>query len=375
MFSYQDVLSDGEARQRAAYLVSRARANFQYLREQCDSNGNAIINRWKKKSSEKRKDLLLEVDPHMYPYQWSDIRFTEQFENSPGQKAMALFGPNAKDPDVTQGLARRPYRDICLLPYLNLETLRFDPARLLNILYNRVKYSPEQWAPFDNYLLDKQWKIGSLKTSYNRNCVVMHGPDFGKLTPWQGRSAHAGDIIGFPRAVLVLEGQMKLSEVLKAIVEKLVEGIEVGKDLSTFSQVLELGLKKPTDSSSCIEFASIFLNQPFSAPPTFSIQSLLAISQAQVDLHADHLWLLQTDPMSLRRYSNLVLEGGFQENLTLHNHVVVALKLMEVRQILGSFCPSPDSRELFILESKDHLIQGFTCGLFCIKYTVLTPRF
>jgi hypothetical protein len=330
VFNYEKVLSDDESRLQAADLVRRARANFQYLREQCESNGSIILKRWRKKSSEKRKALLLEVDPHMYPYQWSDIRFTEEFVNSPEQKAIARSGPLDQDPDATQGRARRPYRNICLLPYLNLESLKDDPARLLNILYNRVKYSPEQWAPFDNYLLDKQWFIGSLATAYNRNCIVMHGPDYGKLTHWESRLAHAWDIIGFPRAILVLEAQMRLSEILKAIIEKLLDGAESGKDLSTFSQALELGLRKTTDISSCIEFASIYMNQPFSAPPAFDIQSLLAISQAQVNLHADHLWLLQTDPLSLRRYSDLVLKGRHQENLTVHNqHVFVALKLME----------------------------------------------
>jgi hypothetical protein len=330
VFGYEEVLSDDEARQKAAELVNRTRENFQYLREQCEKNGNVIIKRWKKRSGEKRKALLLEVDPHMYPHQWADIRFYEEFANSPEQRAMHLSGLLDQDPDATQGRARRPFRTVCLLPYLSLESLKNDPAKLLNLLYNRVQFSPEQWVAFDNYLLDKQWKIGSLGTVYNRNCIVMHGPKFGNLTPWQSRSAHTWDIIGYPRAILVLEAQLKLSEVLKAIVEKLLVGHESGNDACSFSQALQLGMRKSTDNSSCVEFASVFTNQPFSAPPAFDIQSLLAISEAQVNLHADHLWLLQTDPLSLRRYVNLVVEGGHRENLTVHNqHVLAGLKLME----------------------------------------------
>ncbi|KAF8857347.1 hypothetical protein BDZ45DRAFT_433290 [Acephala macrosclerotiorum] len=136
----------------------------------------------------------------------------------------------------------------------------------------------------------------------------MHDLDYGKLAPWQERSAHALDVIGFPRAILVLEVQMRLSEILKAIAERLVEG---GKEVITFSQALELSLKKLTDKSNCVEFASVFINQAFSAPPTFDIQSMMDIAQAKVNLHADHLWLLQTDPLFLRRYAKLVLDGGF----------------------------------------------------------------
>ena len=74
---------------------------------------------------------------------------------------MAPMGDTNQDPDGTQARARRPHRNVCLLPYLNLESLKGNPARLLNMLHNRLKYSPEKWAPFDNYLLDKQWTIGS----------------------------------------------------------------------------------------------------------------------------------------------------------------------------------------------------------------------
>jgi hypothetical protein len=57
---------------------------------------------------------------------------------------------------------------------------------------------------------------------------------------------------------------------------------------------------------------------------------LLAIAEAQVNLHADHLWLLRIDPLSLRRYVNLVIKGTYRETLTIHNQSVLgALKLIE----------------------------------------------
>jgi hypothetical protein len=115
-----------------------------------------------------------------------------------------------------------------------------------------------------------------------------------------------------------------------AVVEKLLVGHESGNNASNFNEALESGMRKATDNSSCVELASVFINQPFSAPPTFDIKSLSAIAEAQFNLHADHLWLLQIDPLSLRRYVNLVIEGTYRETLTTHNqNVMGALKLME----------------------------------------------
>ncbi|KAF4626925.1 hypothetical protein G7Y89_g11230 [Cudoniella acicularis] len=142
VFGYEKAFSDDEARGEAANLTKTLRDNLEYLRKQYETNGNIILKRWKKKSGEKRKALLLEVDPDIYPDQWSNVHFRKEFV--PTERAIALSGFNWPDKDATQGRARRHYRNIYLLPYINPESLKDDPARLLNILYNRAKYPPEQ---------------------------------------------------------------------------------------------------------------------------------------------------------------------------------------------------------------------------------------
>jgi hypothetical protein len=131
----------------------------------------------------------------------------------------------------------------------------------------------------------------------------MYGPSYGKLTHWKNASAHAWETVGFPRAILVLEAQMTLSEFLKSMVDQILGGESANNndDYGSFSQALDVGLRKVTNTSECVEFASVFLRQPYSAPPRFETSSLLAIAQAQVSLHGDHLELMQTDPTSLRR--------------------------------------------------------------------------
>jgi hypothetical protein len=75
---------------------------------------------------------LLSVDPGMYPEQWSDVKFTSTWFKEKTQSPTNV--------DLAQGNARREFRGVCLLPYINLQSLKDDPARLLNILYNRVAY-------------------------------------------------------------------------------------------------------------------------------------------------------------------------------------------------------------------------------------------
>lgn len=179
--NYQAILCEEEARSMATKLVSRTQENYQFLREQWEVGGSTISKRLKKKSSEKRKALLMEVDPDMYPHPWSDLRFTQTFLELPAMQASESGVPNT-DMELTQGEMRWKYRDVCLLPYIDLECLKNDPDSLLSVLYNRIKYSPQHWAPFDNYTIDKSWNLGALQLLYNRNCIVMHGAGYGKLT-------------------------------------------------------------------------------------------------------------------------------------------------------------------------------------------------
>lgn len=53
----------------------------------------------------------------------------------------------------------------------------------------------------------------------------MHGSDYGKVVPWDKDAAHPWDIVGFPRAQLILEAQRHLMQVLRGVVERLTEDL------------------------------------------------------------------------------------------------------------------------------------------------------
>lgn len=104
----------------------------------------------------------------------------------------------------------------------------------------------------------------------------------------------------FPRAELILEDQENILGLLRNIVEQILEAVNTSKQGQSTSekwmQITRLGFREV----SRIEFASPFLNQPFSAPPVFDIDNHLSMARARMQAAKDHLWLLQTEPSYMR---------------------------------------------------------------------------
>jgi hypothetical protein len=319
-FAYATYYPIGEAEEKADGLRQSIFEDQDYLKQQCLMNGNLILTRWNSMISEERKKLLLKVDPEMYPHDWSELRFHFKHKEFRvrHQREPSKF-------HISADLAERPHRYACLLPYINLEDLKNDPLRFLSLLYNRVKYSPAQWAPFDNFLLAEQWRIGAFDTSYNEGSIIIGDNEYGKYTAWTPKAAHEWTAIGFPRGILILDAQQHLMKLLCNIVENLVEGTVRGDDIhrgDNFTKTLQDGLRK--ENGPCVKFASVYLNQAFSAPPVFSIQALLSTAQTQVSSHAEHLRLLQTKPSYMCQHAASVVAGSLGENLTTTNKLVWA---------------------------------------------------
>ena len=67
-YCYVGELSDPEAQQILAEYMESLRSDQEYLQRQCASHGDTIMNRWKKKSREKRQTWLLQADPTLYQH-------------------------------------------------------------------------------------------------------------------------------------------------------------------------------------------------------------------------------------------------------------------------------------------------------------------
>jgi len=165
--------------------------------------------------------------------------------------------------------------------------------------------------------------MGHISSDFSRKCIVMQGSGYGNLTPYNERAAHRWDIVGFPRGRMILDAQRCLMGFLRKAVEQLLEGIDMTHPGASekWAQMTSLGFKQ-TDS---VEFWSPYLNQPFSAPPTFDVDNLVSLARTRLEASQDHMWLLQTDPAYIRRYSRILSAGA----------VVEGARRQDAHQIIG----------------------------------------
>lgn len=291
--SYRGRISDSDAKRVAAAHIRDAQKERQYLLQRLASHADIIMNRWKKKSRDKRQALLAETIPELYEHRWLIPRY--------------CFTPESK----LGGLVDRAWVRRCqlLVPWLSVEVLKMNPMILFALLHNRTAYPLQDWATFDGRQLIHSWAMGYFDLNYSAKCVIMYGPRYGELVDWQAGSAHRADIIGFPKACLILEGQAYLMGALRKIVDKILEGVDLSKPANPqkWKLMTKLGFRHTNE----VELWSPYTNQAFSAPPVFSIDNLISIAQTRLDALADHLWFLQTEPPYMRRYIRLLYQGEF----------------------------------------------------------------
>lgn len=194
----------------------------------------------------------------------------------------------------------RTHRNYHLLPYLDVDTLVWNPTVLLNLIHIRAINPPVDWASFDNEQLRTAWSLGFFSADFNAGAVIMYGINYNQWTSWEAKAAHRADILGFPRGRLVVEAQATLMIFIRKAVKLLLDGLaEEEPPLSLMWQkLMETGLKATDESSTW----STFVHRPFPAPPRFDVDNLLAIVKARSDATADHLRLLQTEPSYFKRH-------------------------------------------------------------------------
>ncbi|OTB01767.1 hypothetical protein M426DRAFT_36164, partial [Hypoxylon sp. CI-4A] len=74
--------------------------------------------------------------------------------------------------------------------------------------------------------LNVGWKAGWFDTYFSEKCVVMYGSQYGDLVDWEEGSAHRFDVLGFPRAQLVLEAQLIILTTLREVVDNILSGVD-----------------------------------------------------------------------------------------------------------------------------------------------------
>jgi hypothetical protein len=270
-YLYAELRNEADAEALLKREVAKIRGDQQYLRDTISKHGNTIVGRWKKKSVSKRADCLAKAFPGIEPSKRPIFQY--------------VF-------DQAADRLESDYRNAYLLPYLSQEDLKVDPMRFLSLLHCRTKYDIDAWVLFDLKQTRAGYDHGRLALEHSPSCVVMYGSDYGKLVPWNKTEAHRWDIIGYPRAQIILEAQRVLMDFLRKTLEDLLEGVEIESSSSKWAELRDFGFRKSKED----ETWSALCNQAYTGPPTFSIDSLLKISRTRMANAEDHLWLLQTDP-------------------------------------------------------------------------------
>ncbi|KAK6005832.1 hypothetical protein QM012_007474 [Aureobasidium pullulans] len=315
-YSYKTVVGPAAAQTSLAKLTSKINDDRAHLTKLCDKYGNTIISRWRKKSREKREAILLLADQTIENDSWFRLRTEGQI-------------------DTWQDL--RKYRKCWLLPYLSIEALKANPSALLSLLHRRIFYSPEEWMPFDSAMIRQGWDAGLFDLEYcGKYGVIMHGVNYGKLVPWIKDAAERCDMVGYPRARLIIEAQALMFSRLRAIMDLILEGVDHdrGGGSDKWQEMIQLGFKQ----SNNIELWSDYVNQPLSGPPKFDVDYYCSIARARTQAFQDHLWLLQTDTHYFRRYIKVLVVGEVYK--TVWRSTIIAkdihLALTDSCQILGT---------------------------------------
>lgn len=199
-----------------------------------------------------------------------------------------------------------------LLHWFSLEVLKTNPAVLFALLHNRTAFAPQDWAAFDARQLNLPFLAGHFDVDFSDKCVVMYGLGYGDVVDWQAGPAHRADVLGFPKARLVLEAQAYLMSSLRKTVDAILQGIDTSASPAAekWKSMVSLGFRH----SNVVELWSPYTNQAFSSPPLFSINNLIAIAQIRLEATIDHLWLLQTEPAYMKRFIANICHGGVYES-------------------------------------------------------------
>ncbi|KID83354.1 hypothetical protein MGU_09352 [Metarhizium guizhouense ARSEF 977] len=284
-------LSDEDAERRVLLAVKNMGNLQSALTERLDVFADMLMSRWIKQSQAKREALLKEAAPDLEEKQWLLPRYS-------------LLRPQC----YLLGRSQKGRRRL-LLPWLNVEVLKTNPAVLFALLHYRTAYSPQHWAAFDSQQLDLSWASGYFNVDFSPKCVVMYGHKYGSLVDWDKHAAHRADILGFPRASLVLEAQAYLMEVLHNIVTKILEGVDNSQPprIDKWRNLISNAAFRETG---VVEFWSPYTNQAFSPPPQFNSKYLVSLAETRLHATEDHLWHLQCDAAYMRRYLKIMFPTG-----------------------------------------------------------------
>ncbi|KAK4543640.1 hypothetical protein LTR36_005285 [Oleoguttula mirabilis] len=290
-YRYEQNLSDQEASALIAVLREQNEDDREYVTARLQTHGGLILNRWTKKSKEKRAVMFSTCLPGVFG----------DWPRPSRQKMLAeLAEMQLLDDDTArQAVAELPWLQqrysTVMFPFaewLKLEDFIEDCMRLLSLLHARTQYTPAAWALFDTRSSMLQFCAGLLPTVrlFNANSVKLYGEEYGALTAeWNHCLALHGAILGFPRAYCTFVAQASIMDVLRQLVDIIVVDTEPSGNAMWMALV-----NSAFRGSGCEALWGAYTNQPFTAPQQFDLRTIHQKAKVRLDLVLDEVELMQT---------------------------------------------------------------------------------
>jgi hypothetical protein len=310
-FPASHTFTDDQAKAVLKPTVDTIKDDLAFLRDSMARHADFLLSRWKKKSREKRSTFL-KTPTQLFERRWGAVHLLDRarplectyagprmiprvrtIRKAEGGYAntlefhtpQSLLDANLREETLAS------YRDSWFLPYLDVETLSEDPTLFLSMLHHRSSNEPEKWLTFDNANLVLVEHFIIMSNISNRNRVVMQGPDYGKLVPWNAEQAHRWEIVGFTKAYVLLSAQRTMFNLLS----KCVKGL-----LAEANTLPELGLNPKRDSMIASDFSRFKTNfpwstdfvKPFSASRRFDAREISELILSRHRVVLDELELL-----------------------------------------------------------------------------------
>ncbi|KAK3627149.1 hypothetical protein LTR56_019363 [Elasticomyces elasticus] len=270
---YSGQFTDEEAKKHIKTLLDIIKAARTTLSQTLKTHGDLILNRWSKKSKEKRAALLTST-------------------TLLGAAAAGNDGPDPLDRWIrSNGMTWNGARWMVLKPFAE------DRMRLLSLLHLRTTYPPSAWG-----LVDTRESMASFghpdptvsQLYFNANCVKMFGEkEYGELVEWNDTMCHSWAYAGFPRAFFTITIQKDILAFLAEMAMQLVQDT-AGTGDQKWAALVSNGFRASGGEALWGSYTT-----PAFAPPAFrgfDATAMLSKAQARLNVCLDDIWLMQTDP-------------------------------------------------------------------------------
>jgi hypothetical protein len=331
-FPATTMINNSVAQQTMSALTETFQENTIFLRDALTAHADFIVTRWRKKSRDKRL-AFLEQHTALYPKKWAAIYLLNAVNYPYSEEEHAYYvGPDwgvinidpqtgetkrvrrTSHPRDPEGVVNR-FRDTWFLPYLDAEILSEDPLLLLALLHHRTFNEPEKWITFDNANVVLAECFGPIDHVFNPQCVVVHGPNYGKLVNWDAQQMHRREIMGFTKAYFVFTAQSRMMALLRRFVSGLLAEANEAPIYAInpkWSQLINTDFSR-FESTSSWSTDSI---KPFSAPPSFDPYEVIELIASRHRAVKDEVELLQTDPAYVQFRARELASAHFFETFS-----------------------------------------------------------